>query len=87
MEYQNWRAGPIESNIPKGVKFASQSIPSQNRVGKQCVSVRRSECDKEILGRNVCHNNLNLEVNACGGNSIRQSRRTTIVAHRSACFG
>jgi len=31
-EYQKWRAGPIECNIPKVVKFTSQSMPSQNRV-------------------------------------------------------
>jgi len=34
----------------------------------------------------VHHNSSHLQVKACG-NSIRQSRRTTIVAHRSACFG
>jgi len=36
--------------------------------------------------RDEHHNWSCLQVNACG-NSIRRSRRTTIVAHRSACFG
>ncbi len=32
LEHQKWRAGPIESGVPKVVKFTSQSMPSQNRV-------------------------------------------------------
>jgi len=41
---------------------------------------------QKTVGRNVCKDNSCLEVNACG-NSRRLSRRTTIVACRSACFG
>jgi len=36
--------------------------------------------------RNVCHNSSRLQVKECGS-STRRSTRTTIVAHRSACFG
>jgi len=39
-----------------------------------------------ISVRNVCCNSSHLQVKACGS-SLRRSKRTTIVAHRSACFG
>jgi len=40
---------------------------------------------QKTVGRNVCKDNSCLQVNACH-NRRRISRRTTLVAHRSACF-
>ena len=60
----------MESNIPKVVKFTSQSMPSQNRVGNNLFQQEEEKATHTTPGRNVCHNNSCLQVNACG-NSIR----------------
>jgi len=76
----------IESNIPKVVKFTSQSTPSQNRVGNHLLQQEEENVTRTLCVRNVCHNSSHLQVKA-SESSIRQSKRTTIVAHTTACFG
>ena len=61
-------------------------MPSQNRVANNLFQGEEENVMHRTPARDVHHNWSYLQVNACG-NSIRQSRRTTIVAHRSACFG
>ena len=80
------RAGPIESYVPKVVRFAAQSTPSQNRVSNNVFQQVQVNATQKTVSRDVCLDNSHIEVNACG-NSRRKSRRTTIIDYRSAYFG
>jgi len=64
--------GPIEYNIPKVVKFTSQSMPSQNRVGNNLFQREEENVTQTTPGRNVCHNSSCLQVNACGKHKMIQ---------------
>jgi len=61
-------------------------MPSQNRVGNNVLQQVEVNATWKTVYTNVCKDNSCLDVNACG-NCRRISRRTTIVAHRSASFG
>jgi len=83
MEYQKGRAGLIISDVPKIIKFTSQSTPSQNRVGNNVFQwIQGMQQRKLLVGICVWIIHVWKWMHVW-----RKSRRTTIVAHRSACFG